>query len=64
MTYEDVADMPQRDLGRGLLAKSAPLPAPLVRRLRDAWEVVCGRAEAVRESTIDERERRWMQGGR
>jgi len=32
-----------------------PYPGPLTWRLRDAWEVVMGRAEAVRNTTVNDK---------
>lgn len=41
----------QREVSPGVWALSLPLPGPLRRRLQDAWEVIRGRALAVRESS-------------
>lgn len=39
-------DWPQAEIS-GLWVLSKPVPAPFIVRLRDAWTVLCGRAEAV-----------------
>lgn len=50
----------QREVWRnGPWIPALPLPGPLRSRLRDAWEVLCGRATAVREPTPAECRRRW-----
>lgn len=56
MILEDVAGLPTTEKfgSGGPWVKALPLPAPWILRLRDAWEVLQGRAEAVREATIDD----------
>jgi hypothetical protein len=56
MVIEDVENLPSSNKfgPGGPWVKVLPMTAPLSWRLRDAWEVLRGRAEAVRESTIDD----------
>jgi hypothetical protein len=56
MVLEDVARLPQSNKfgSGGPWVFMLPIPAPWRWRLRDAWEVLCGRAEAVREATIED----------
>lgn len=56
MTLKDVAGLPMSNKfgSGGPWVKCLPFPAPLRWRWKDAWAVLCGRAEAVRESTIDD----------
>ena len=45
---EDFREWPQASADGQTWRYSQPLPAPLIVRLRDAWQVLMGRAEAVR----------------
>ena len=51
MTTEELIDGASTPNRNGRWVPALPYPAPLIRRFRDAWEVLCGRAEAVREDT-------------
>lgn len=56
MTLEDVDTMPTSPKfgPGGPWVRVLPCAGPWSWRLRDAWEVLCGRAVAVRESTIED----------
>ena len=48
ITAKEFADWPEVRCADGQYRIGRPLPTFLSTRIRDAWEVLCGRAEAVK----------------